>query len=355
MLHSFSVLTPRGTSFHVFSDAQAGPSSSGAMTSSLNKQSLDLRGSGRLQPKRTKPSSGGSNARFAVLSDDHDKENHRSNADTAAVGPGKPTKKVLGQKPAGGANLASTRQTATRNCKPKTTCFEDPKPKTDHMPSLWQGKQPFAPASPGLDDFQLTCSVNTGSKGKQRSIYDLPSVAPMQDVHPGYTCESNNSARPNIGAVRVSRPNKARQPSALQKSCGATFAIYQDVQQPHLIGPPLSGPQNAEFFTAARYLPAATVATPDTDRLARQLTESPLADVTRAYTGNGGFSIARAVTDSPSSSSSGSPGLVVRRGARLVGSALNALGKSGLSCESLDSPIPVSMRLAIAMPDRGLS
>jgi hypothetical protein len=109
---------------------------------------------------------------------------------------------------------------------------------------LWGGKKPFSDASPEKPLLKSSAA---------KDIYSLPGVVaakpsttkPLRDVQPKRT-----------GGAYVNRPNKA-------------------------------------IFTSA-----VAVA----DRRVQELTESPLADVTQAYTGRGGFAHSPTVSDPVTSS-----------------------------------------------------
>ena len=98
---------------------------------------------------------------------------------------------------------------------------------------LWNGRKPFEPASP-------QSTTQTKAAGRAETIYDLPPVTSAG-------CLQTSRQQP-VGS-HVSRPNKTH----------ADLPLAQRVQQQ------------------------------DIDRRVRELTESPLADVTQAYTTRGAF------------------------------------------------------------------
>lgn len=98
---------------------------------------------------------------------------------------------------------------------------------------LWNGRKPFEPASP-------QSTTQTKAAGRAETIYDLPTVTSAGCLQ---------TSRPQPAALHVSKPNKAH----------ADLKLAQRFQQQ------------------------------DVDRRVRELTESPLADVTQAYIARGAF------------------------------------------------------------------
>ena len=168
---------------------------------------------------------------------------------------------------------------------------------SDQADMLWTGKQPFSVASPE----SCTCAKTASSV---KSIYELPSVPSrststasstgLRTIQPKKT----SSVSGTITTGRVSRPNKV-------KTSLKGFSIYKDELDPAV-------EQASKTFNAVTIMPASTTIsnTPSfrsdntlvdtaptplsclrSNRLVRELTESPLAEVTQAYTGIGKFQI----------------------------------------------------------------
>jgi hypothetical protein len=129
---------------------------------------------------------------------------------------------------------------------------------------LWAGKDPYGPSSP--ESQQVTCAKN-------KTIYDLPSVdahaakpAPMRAVARKLAGVASSSS---FAGNRVNRPNKK-----------IAIAVFQD---------PLLALSSSSHHQAEEKGTPASLSRTSRNTLARRMTESPLAEVTQAYTGSGRF------------------------------------------------------------------
>lgn len=172
-------------------------------------------------------------------------------------------------------------------------------------PDLWQGKQPFEYASPE----KIPTSSRTSSKTTStKYIYDLPGVQACEHVtstNASQTFLKPTSLRTIGSGIAVSKPNKKIRPAAPAplKKTGA-FEIFKDDGMtgsgretfaiPRAASTSTLAPVNRDLEllgnqqAIAMRSPVSSIQA--SDRRARELTESPLADVTLAYTGNGRFS-----------------------------------------------------------------
>ena len=161
---------------------------------------------------------------------------------------------------------------------------------------LWAGKQPFSLASPE----SCTCPKSASSA---KSIYDLPSVPPQfavrADVGTGRGAQYRRAVPAAAGEERISRPNKAK------KGPAGTISIFKDgMDQSSEKSSTLSldaassatlssSETNSQRLDVQCYElaagPKVPPYSPPADSLARAFTESPLAEVTQAYTGMGHF------------------------------------------------------------------
>lgn len=189
-----------------------------------------------------------------------------------------------------------------------------PPPKTD----LWKGKQPFDFASPEKEQLDSRSTYNR-SLASSKHIYDLPGIQASSHVTSASSQAGTRLAKPSMRTITsgsaISRPNKKSRalPPPLKET--SMFQIFRDEaekQEEIFLAPRMitatsstSSSTHASSATAsqpermAMKSPIALVK--DGDRKARELTESPLADVTLAYTGRGRFS------NSPTVSFSRSP------------------------------------------------
>lgn len=170
---------------------------------------------------------------------------------------------------------------------------------------LWKGKQPFDYASPE----KVPPNAKAQSKlVSSKYIYDLPGVEAHEEHVTILSASAETSSKPSKAAIRtigsstaVSRPNKKTRPIPAPLKGSQAFEIFRDdgaesVQEetfaipragPSKMPPPTNRHVESLVHQHAFNSPVASVR--DSDRRARELTESPLADVTLAYTGSGRF------------------------------------------------------------------
>lgn len=164
-------------------------------------------------------------------------------------------------------------------------------------PDLWKGKQPFEFASPEKTSIGKTSSRTTIST---KYIYDLPGVEASK--HVTSSSASQHSCRPTLSRpigsnMAISKPNKKNKPMPLKRS--GAFEIFKDdtakqdiFAVPRTMASSSSRPVNrpVDILTQTQNLGSPVSSVQASDRRAKELTESPLADVTLAYTGHGRFS-----------------------------------------------------------------
>lgn len=187
-------------------------------------------------------------------------------------------------------------------------------PKTD----LWKGKQPFDFASPEKEHSTTSSARSTYNKSMASSkhIYDLPGIQATSHVTSASSQASTKIAKPSMRTVAsgsaVSRPNKKSRalPPPLKKT--SMFEIFSDEQrQEEVFLAPRMTKTTTSTSASTHPSSSATISQPermamkspisfvkDSDRKARELIESPLADVTLAYTGRGRFSNSPTVSGS---------------------------------------------------------